>query len=277
MHCIINNEIIPVEKAVIGISDLALQRGYGIFDFFKTVNGRPVFFDAHLDRFYRSADAMRLTPPHERNDFKKKISELLAVNSINSSGVKITLTGGYSVDGFTPGSPNLIVVQSPMPPLQGIQREGIRIITYAYKRQVPFVKSTDYLMAVWLQPQIKEQGAQDVLYHWDGIITECPRANIFIVTKDKMVLTPAKDVLQGISRSRLLSTKLSYPVIEADISLQDVYDAAEVFITSTTKNVLPVTVVDNKVIGRGEAGEVTCVLSEELEALIQADVSGSHY
>ncbi|RYY31578.1 MAG: amino acid aminotransferase [Chitinophagaceae bacterium] len=277
MHCIINNEIIPVEKAVIGISDLALQRGYGIFDFFKTVNGRPVFFDAHLDRFYRSADAMRLTPPHERNDFKKKISELLAVNSINSSGVKITLTGGYSVDGFTPGSPNLIVVQSPMPPLQGIQREGIRIITYAYKRQVPFVKSTDYLMAVWLQPQIKEQGAQDVLYHWDGIITECPRANIFIVTKDKMVLTPVKDVLQGISRSRLLSTKLSYPVIEADISLQDVYDAAEVFITSTTKNVLPVTVVDNKVIGRGEAGEVTCVLSEELEALIQADVSGSHY
>ncbi len=276
MHCIINTEIVPVENAVIGISDLALQRGYGIFDFFKTVNGRPVFIEAHLDRFYRSAATMRLGPPLNREQLTNKILDLLALNRIESSGIKITLTGGYSADGFTPGNPNLIVVQTAMPPVNQFQHQGIRLITHGHKRQLPSVKSTDYLMAVYLQPLIKEKDAQDVLYYADGYITECPRANIFIVTKQKQILTPAHNVLHGVIRSRILEMQLPYPVSEADISLQDLYEAEEVFITSTTKNVLPVTAVDGHVIGNGDAGPITGMLWQQLETLIEADISSAH-
>jgi D-alanine transaminase/branched-chain amino acid aminotransferase len=268
MYCSINGEIISAEQATINVKDLGLQRGYGIFDYFKTINGAPVFLDHHLDRFYRSAERMKLKPPFGREELKDRIAALLNKNNIKSSGVKLTLTGGDSEDGFTPGTPTLIMMQSPLVLPAGIQK-GIRIITYEYQRQMPAVKTTDYLMAVWLQSVIRENNAQDVMYFHNNIIAECPRANIFIVTKDNRILTPAENILHGIIRGRLLSTGERYHISEATITLDDLYNASEVFITSTTKNVLPVLQVDKMVINNGEPGPVTRKLSQELQSMIE--------
>jgi branched-chain amino acid aminotransferase len=255
-------------KATIGISDLALQRGYGIFDYFKILNGRPIFLEEHLDRFYRSAANMRLAVGYSKEAVRGMIHELLEINDLPDSGIKILLTGGYSADGFKTGKSNLIITQAPLPTYGGFQTGGIKIITHKHQRQMPEIKTIDYLMAVWLQPLIDERRVQDVLYHDGHLVTECPRANIFIVTKDERILTPAKNVLKGIIRSQLLKLNDNFSVAETDVTLADVFAAKEVFITSTTKNILPVIQVDDKPVNNGEPGSVTLRLSAKLNTII---------
>jgi D-alanine transaminase/branched-chain amino acid aminotransferase len=125
-------------------------------------------------------------------------------------------------------------------------------------------------MAILLQPNIIAQNAQDVLYYDnDGYITECPRANIFIVTHDGLVLTPANNILKGIIRSQLLKMNGDYAIAERQITLADLLQAKEVFITSTTKDILPVTQVDDHIINGGNMGQVTASLAASLKRLIQ--------
>src|SRR5690348_11729210 len=107
MVVFLNNQFVQEEKAVLQISDLAIQRGYGIFDFFKVVNSIPVFLEDHLERFYFSAEQMRLDVAYSRDDLKKIIFELIEKNTASDTGIRLTVTGGYSPDGYQLSSPNL--------------------------------------------------------------------------------------------------------------------------------------------------------------------------
>ncbi|RYF97248.1 MAG: amino acid aminotransferase [Chitinophagaceae bacterium] len=274
-YCIINGVQLDIDKAGIGVNDLALQRGYGIFDFFKIIDNKPVFVQFHLDRFYRSASGMHLTVKYSREELISQVLQLVAANDLPVSGVKLTLTGGYSSDGFTLGEPNLIITQSALPSYRDINGNGISIITWEHQRQMPEVKTIDYLMAVYLQPVLKERNAQDVLYHNNGLLSECPRSNIFIVNRNGQVLTPANNVLAGITRGRILELQTDIDIRPADITLEDLDNAAEVFITSSTKNILPVTRINNRVIGDGQPGFITQRLAGLLVEQIHLSTKGS--
>jgi D-alanine transaminase/branched-chain amino acid aminotransferase len=255
------------------VTDLALQRGYGIFDFFKTKDHKAIFLDDHLDRFFHSAEKMRLSTGKTRDQLKALLAELMKRNNIADSGIKITLTGGYSPDGYMLSGPNLIIIQTPLVLAKEMNTTGISLITHPHQRQLPDVKTTDYLMAIWLQPLIKAKGADDVLYHNGGIIGECPRANFFIVTKENELLTPSSNILKGIVRKHILDIyREEGPVFEKDITLQDVKECKEAFITSSTKNVLPVTMIDGKPVGSGYPGEVSQWLWERIQLRISQTI-----
>jgi D-alanine transaminase/branched-chain amino acid aminotransferase len=260
----INDDFIADEKAVLSIRDMAIQRGYGIFDFFKVVNSLPLFLEDHLDRFFYSAKQMRLEAGKSREELQTIIIQLIQKNALPNCGIRITLTGGYSDDGYQIAKPNLIIslhlFQSPTPEQF---EKGIALVSYEHQRQLPQVKTIDYLMAVWLQPYIKQQQADDVLYHQNGSITECPRCNLFIVTKDEKVITPSENVLKGITRKRILETP-HFQTEERPISLQEVLEAKEVFISSTTKIILPVTAINGTFTGDGKPGLVTRKLYQSL-------------
>jgi len=274
MLTIVNGNFIPADEASVLTTDLALQRGYGIFDFFKTKDHKPVFLDDHLDRFFHSAEKMRLPVGKSREELKTLLAGLMKRNNMPDSGIKITLTGGYSADGYTLSAPNMIITQNPLVLAKEMSTEGISLITYPHQRQLPDVKTTDYLMAIWLQPLIKEKGADDVLYHKDGIIGECPRANFFIVTKDDELLTPSANILKGIVRKHILDIYSKKGVAaERDISLEDLQQCKEAFITSSTKNVLPVSKIDGVIIGNGQAGEVCRWLWQEIQSRISQKIS----
>jgi len=245
----INNEFIQEEKAVIHISDLSIQRGYGIFDFFKVLNGIPVFLDEHLERFYSSAKAMRLGIDYSKDELRKIIFELLQKNNSGDTGVRITLTGGYSTDGYLLSKPNLILSLRPFIPQTKEQFEkGIKLITYEHQRQLPHVKTIDYLMGIWLQNMIKQNNADDVLYHQNGVVTECPRSNFFIVTNDQKIVTPSKNILNGVMRRHLIAAaQEKFIVEERDLTIEEIKTAKEAFITSTTKTILPVRQINEHV------------------------------
>src|SRR5882724_12444042 len=129
-YTIVNDDFLPVTTAAVFITDLALQRGYGIFDFFKIINGQPVFLDDHLDRFFNSAKEMRLDVGKTRDELKMQLFELIKNNDLADSGIKMMLTGGYSADGYTPAIPNLIITQQPLILNKEVNTDGIKLITY---------------------------------------------------------------------------------------------------------------------------------------------------
>jgi D-alanine transaminase/branched-chain amino acid aminotransferase len=268
----INDTFLPAEEAALPVTDLAIQRGYGVFDFLRTENHQPVFLLEHLERFYQSAAGLHLTVPISKEELKNILLELIRRNDLPSSGIKMTLTGGDAPNGYQPTEPNLIITQQPLTlPTEAHFEKGISLITYEHQRQLPQIKTIDYLMAIWLQPHIKQQGADDVLYYQNNTVTECPRANIFMVTNEDAVLTPKKNVLNGITRGKIIEAATThFPVIEKDILLEDLKAAKEVFITSSTKKVLPVMQVDEVIFNNKKPGPVTIQIAQLFNTLLQS-------
>lgn len=243
----INDDFVPEEKASISIRDLAIMRGYGVFDFFKVQNTSPVFLNDHLERFFFSASEMRLKIIYSKEELKTIIQNFIQKNTIVDAGIRITLTGGVSKDAYSIEKPNLIIsAHSFTAPTEEEFEKGIQLITYPHQRQLPHVKTIDYLMAIWLQPLLQQKQANDILYYQNGWVSECPRSNFFIVTQDETIITPTHHILKGITRKKLLeAAKNSFKTEERDIKLTELISAKEAFVSSTTKTILPVNRIDS--------------------------------
>lgn len=265
MITFLNDEFVQAEKAFLHISDLSIQRGYGIFDFLRVMDNHPLYLPDYLNRFYNSASEMRLELSYSQQEFGNIIHELIQRNNMPLAGIKIILTGGYSEDGFHLAKPNLIIAQQPLKLPSDKISDGIKVITHEFVRDLPHVKSINYLMGIWVQKKMKEQSAQDVLYHIGGEVSEFPRCNFFIVTKDNTLVTPVENILHGITRKNiLLLAAKKFNVKEGAISLNDIANAKEAFLTSTTKRIIPITRVDDHTIGTGQPGPVATELFEDL-------------
>jgi branched-chain amino acid aminotransferase len=249
MWAFLNDAFVDEQKAVLHANDLSIQRGYGVFDFFKVVASVPVFLEDHLDRFYYSAGVMRLAVGYSKEEMKTILLELLKKNNAGDTGVRITATGGNSADGYQLANPNLVVSLRPFStPSEAQLSNGIKLMSYEHQRQLPQVKTIDYLMAIWLQPLVQQKGADDILYHQNGLVSECPRSNFFVVTQKNKIITPVSKVLKGVIRKKLIEVAgKHFEVEERDVSLEEIKSAKEAFITSTTKTILPVRQIDKHV------------------------------
>lgn len=269
MYISINNELLPETNANISVSDLSVQRGFGIFDFLKTINNHPVFLSDYLNRFFNSVKQMNMQAGFDRKQLSDAVFALIEKNNIPNSGIKIILTGGYADDGYTIVKPNLIIIQTPLNIIEN-PTKPIKLVSYNHQRQLPQVKTIDYLQAIRLQGFVKENNADDLLYHNNGLVRECPRANIFMVTNDEIITTKT-EILKGITRSKILTMEIEgYKILEQDFELEDIYAAKEVFITSSTKNIWPVSTIDGKQIGDGE-NKIAKKINDKLLNLIKAD------
>lgn len=274
MYTYLQNKIVPAEKAFLHVRDLSIQRGYGVFDFFKIKDGHPFFLNDYLERFYNSAKIMHLTVPHSHEELESIIYKLIQKNNIEESGIKIILTGGYSEDGYQPAEPNLILTQHPLtlPAKEQIEK-GVKIIAHDYVRDLPAAKTINYSMGIWLINQVKIQQAYDVLYYQNNIVSEFPRCNFFIVKKDNTVVTPVDRVLHGITRKNILKLAAHrYKAEEGIITLDDIREAKEAFLTSTTKRIVPIVQINNTLINDGKPGAVSLSLLEDLITLEQDDL-----
>ncbi len=264
MAVYLNDQFVNDDKALLHVSDLSMQRGYAIFDFFRTINGIPLFMEDHLDRFYASAAAMHLPLDKSREEICNIIQELLQRSSLSEAGIRLMLTGGYAADSYHPATPNLLITCNPVKTATANDFEkGLSVITYEHQRQLPHIKSINYLMAVWLQPLLKEKQADDLLYFNKESITELPRSNVFIVTRDNKLITPAKNILYGITRKNIIKLAADImPLEERNITVDELLQASEVFLTATTRKILPILKINDQSIGYAKPGPVTTKLYE---------------
>jgi len=269
MPVFLNDRFIENEEALLHVSDLSMQRGYAVFDFFRTVNGVPLFIVEHLDRFYASAEAMHLPMRKSKEELSSILHQLIHKSALADAGIRIMLTGGYSENSYHPAEPNLLITCNPVKTSsQADFEKGFSIITHEYQRELPHVKSINYLMAVWLQPLLKEKKADDLLYFKNNIITEFPRSNVFAVTAENKLITPVNNILKGITRKNILSIAAEImPVEERDITVDELLNASEVFLTATTKRIIPIVKINGQTIGNGKPGSVTSALYKKFMEL----------
>ena len=259
----------PSAEASIGLHDLGLLRGFGIFDYLQQKQGVPLFIDDYLNRFFNSAAIMGVEIPVSRAEIKASALALIKSNGLSHSGLRLILTGGYSPDSFTPTTPNFYMLEQPLQmPDNELFTNGVKLMWHQYTREVAEVKTTNYVVPILLQAQWKAMGAYDVLYHDEHFVTESSRSNFFIVSKDNILITPDRNVLKGITRKKVLELAMNIMGVEIrDVKLSQVTDAKEAFITSSTKGVLPIVQINDLIIADGRVGEWSMRLMQDFDKL----------
>lgn len=259
MFAYFNNRFAENEEARLHVSDLSMQRGYAVFDYFRVIDGMPLFISDHLDRLFSSASAMHLQVKQTKDEIREIIFVLSQKTGLPMAGIRILITGGYSPDSYQPAEPNLVITCHPLKlPSSADFEKGLSIITYEHQRELPHIKSINYQVAVWLQPLLQQQQADDVLYYKNNIVTEFPRSNLFMVTADNKLVTPKNNILPGVTRKNVLSIASDMmPEEERDITVFELTHARELFLTSTSKRILPVVQVNGQFVADGKPGKIT--------------------
>ncbi|MEL6561905.1 MAG: aminotransferase class IV [Bacteroidota bacterium] len=273
MKAFFNDELLEENDISISPNDLIVQRGVGIFDFFRIVSGKPLFIQEHLNRFIKSAEIAKIPLRWSYEKLEEMVNQLIAVNQKDSGGIKIILSGGVSPMGMEIISPNLIIIQNrAKSPAPEKYENGVNIITCDFMRELPSVKTINYFNSVWLHDELSKSNAIDVLYHHNGFLQELSRSNLFLV-KDQVLITSETGVLAGITRSKVLeAAKNLFPLEVRDVKLEELEAADEVFISGTLKQVLPVVRVDGKTIRDGKPGSVTREIMRVFKELVQEEL-----
>lgn len=256
----------PANKVHVSVKDLGFLRGYGIFDFFRIMDGKPIFLMDHLARFERSAAKIGIVIPFSTEQLAACIHELAGLSEDACLGVKMVLTGGESPNGYAPAEPNLWI-------LPGVFQftdpdKGMRLLSKEYVREMADIKSLNYAFGILHLPEIKATGADDLIYYTAQYgVSESTRSNLFYV-KHGEIFTPDAHILEGITRMKILEiARKHYKVHVKPCSLEEFLSADEVFTTGSTKRVVPILSIDGKVIGDGVRGAVARYLYEELLVL----------
>lgn len=258
-YCYANGKIVSTEKARVPVNDLAVLRGYGVFDFLKTVNGKPFLWTEHWTRFLNSAKALELKVPIKEKEARAAIDLLLEKNQCKDASIRLLLTGGAADDGLTFKRPSFfILIEDIYNYPKACFAKGVKVISHEYLRLVPGAKTTNYIIALRLHQVKKKAGATEILFLDHGRVLECSTSNFFIV-KNKKIITAKNDVLGGTVRNKVieLARRTGFAVEERGVGVDELKTADETFLTATNKNVMPVVQIDKKKVGNGQPGPVT--------------------
>jgi branched-subunit amino acid aminotransferase/4-amino-4-deoxychorismate lyase len=274
-HVYLNGRILPASEAAISPFDVGLLRGYAVFDLLQTIDGRPFQLAEHLERFRSSAGMLGLEVPATDDEITSAILELVHRNGHAEATVRLVLTGGESADGmhFDASAPTFFIVTHELFEVPAeYYLDGAKLLLVEHRREVPEAKTTNYL--IWLRnhDRIEREGAIDVLFHSDGLVSEAATASFYVVRGGR-IHAPAGGVLHGTVGTMVLEQASErFEVVYEPLSLDDTLSADEAFITSSVRGVVPIVRIDDHVIGDGTVGPVT----RELIDICRAEMCAGH-
>lgn len=270
-YAYIDGEIVPTKTAKVPINDIGFLRGFAIYEGITTLNGKSVFLKEHLDRFEKAANFLKISTPFNWTEMATIIDSLAAKIDSGRGVMRVFITGGVSVDGISPGKQGAFyaTVEDLKPLAPELYVTGGKIITKDYKRFRPEYKTVNYIFASMSQDERREAQAQEILYTHKDLVFECATSNIFLV-KDGELFTPTKEILYGITRMKVieLAKKLDITVHEGEVTNKMLFEADEVFMTSSFKDVLPIVTIDEKTIADGKVGSVSLRIIEAFKGLL---------
>jgi branched-chain amino acid aminotransferase len=257
----IDGVFVSSEAATIPVNDLAVLRGYGVFDLMRTYNGEPLFMEDHIARLANSASEIGLHFPWKTNEVSDIIRQTIERNPhLADASIRVVVTGGPSDDFSTPkNAPRLLVLVSAVPSLPAAwYRDGVKIVTEVTERFKPGVKSINYIPATIAMKKARKANAVESIYlDRNQRVLEGTTSNIFAFINGRLV-TPGAEILSGITRKVVLEVSRELFQVEIrDITLDELVTAEEVFITGTNKGLVPVNQVDGHRIGDGRPGPNT--------------------
>jgi branched-chain amino acid aminotransferase len=242
-----NGEIKDTDR-LISVRDTAPLRGYGLFDYFKVIEGVPVFVEDHIARLLKSCEGLDLSIPYDANQLKAMILKMIDHHPVDTFAIRFLVTPGVGIDSGTKGdSPEVFCIGEPiiLPSSDDIAK-GWKLISFEYTRYLFEFKSINYLQLMTNKKLLKDQNANDFIFKHNGFISESTRANVFFVKDSQTLVTSSENILEGVTRKKLIENLPPYYEIEIrPIHYAELKGFKEAFITGSSKNVMPVFTIDD--------------------------------
>ena len=270
----VNGRITGQGDAVISVFDHGFLYGEGVYETLRTYGRTPFLYDRHLRRLRRSADLILLPLPFTDAELAAQIEATLAAADFTGEAyIRVLVTRGIGDLTYDPAatpSPSVVVIVKPhVDPPPEVYRDGVTVIIVDVVRNHPaavnpMIKSNNLMnSALAMQEALRRGGYEAVMRNYRGELTECAVANLFVVRKG-VVLTPplSAGLLPGITREYLfeLGRHEGVDMREATLHDRDLFEADEAFLTGTTREIVPIVGVNDRVIGNGAPGPVTLEL-----------------
>jgi D-alanine transaminase len=258
----LNGQYLPLNEAKISVLDRGFLFGDGIYEVIPAYRGQLFRFQEHMERLENSLSNIRLINPHSREQWLKILTELLSPSGDQYIYLQVTRGVAPKRDHAFPEKtePTVFAMCSNIVPFEGLN-SGVKAISLDDSRwEMCHVKATTLLANILLRQQAVEQGcAEAVLVNKDGYVTEGAASNIFAVI-DGVLITPPKscEILPGITRDVILeiAQKNNIPYREEVISLESLKSASEIWLTSSTREIIPVVEFDSQKVADGKPGPV---------------------
>lgn len=269
----LNGEFLSADKAQVSVYDRGYLLGDGVYEVIPVYAGKAFLLDRHLQRLQNSLGGVRIENPFSDNQWTDIVNDLIAQNDDGDQSLYLQVTRGVAPrDHIFPigVAPSVFMMSNPLHPVaESWKAEGIKAITTADIRWMRCDIKAITLLANSLMKQLAQDvGAQEALLIRDNYLTEGSASNAYVVI-DGVIFTAPKDekVLPGITRDLIieLAAQAGMPLHERAISESALRSADEIWISSSTKEVVPVTLLDGGMVGTGKPGPVW----QQIDALFQ--------
>ena len=271
----IDGKLLDKDDAKVSVYDHGLLYGDGVFEGIRVYNGRIFKCEQHLGRLWDSAKTIRLAIPYTRDELRAAMEQTVKANNFTDCYIRLVVTRGVGYLGLNPNKcarPSMFVIADTIEMYpKDVYEKGMAVITASVIRNhpnaiSPRVKSLNYLNNILARIEAADAGVSEaIMLNHEGNVAECSADNIFIV-KNGHVATPTTTdgILEGITRNAILElcARLSIPATEKTLQRHDLYIADECFLTGSAAEVVPITKIDNRIIGPGHPGPITQKLSE---------------
>jgi branched-chain amino acid aminotransferase len=274
----INDGLVDESEAKVSVFDHGLLYGDGVFEGIRVYGGKIFEFQAHIDRLYRSANAIRLPIAQNPQTLIKNVQTTVAANDIDDGYIRLVVTRGVGTLGLNPlicKQSMIIIIAATIqlyPP--ELYETGLKVISANTARNHPLsispqIKSLNYLNNILAKLEALDRDMLEaIMYNHQGYVAEATGDNVFIV-RDGRVITPPVSAgsLEGITRSVIikLARESGYETIEQNLTRYDLYAADEIFLTGTAAEVIGVVEIDARKIGAGQPGPITKELLHKFE------------
>ncbi len=263
-YAILNGKLLPVDRIQISLFDKAVFSSFGVYEAVKVDRGRPFHLEEHLRRLLKSAQMIELELGVDVATLVDWFNRLNQVEPQATWSLRITAFGAVEA-----GARPLIGMRPEALPTypDSFYRHGAKAVLYAGRRTIPDCKSLNTLLNYLARRAAGRVGALEGLLHHHACLTEGARSNLFAVRQGQLLTPPEGEVLSGITREIILQVMQAtqHPVVEAPVST-DLSLCDELFISSTSMHVMPITQVDGQPIGAGRVGPITKLAAARFEA-----------
>jgi branched-chain amino acid aminotransferase len=277
----LNGRLVAEEDARVSVFDRGFLFGDAVFESMRAYGGRVFRMGRHLERLSDSARLIALANLPSDARLTAGVTELLEANHLRDARIRLTVTRGPGRPGEyggVDGAPTLVISAAAFAGLEARHySEGVAL-TIASRRAIPAealdpsIKSTSRLASVLTRREAQVRGAfEAVLLDAAGDLTEGTASNLFLV-RDGTLATPAssRNALPGVTRAAVLEAAAAagIPAAQERLPSRALFDSAEVFLTNSSWEVLPVVRIDDRVVGDGRPGPVTAELLRRYRALV---------